>query len=74
MRASQLSDEGKQNKMKITNIRLRQLTGTMEVVGPFMEERLVMPLDVYEEFRLQGPPDRGNQIDDTHLQMSQVFV
>lgn len=60
--------------MKITDIRLRQVTGTMEVDGPFMEERLVMPLDIYEEFREQGPPARGDQIDDTHYQMSPVFI
>jgi hypothetical protein len=60
--------------MKITNIRLRQLTGTMEVEGPFMEERLVMPLDRYEEFRVQGPPAAGKQVDDTLYQLNQVFV
>jgi L-alanine-DL-glutamate epimerase-like enolase superfamily enzyme len=46
----------------------------MEVDGTFMEERLVMPLDVYEEFRVQGPPAHGNQIDDNHYQLNQVFV
>jgi len=60
--------------MKITDIKLRQITGTMGVDGPFMEERLAMPLDVYEEFREQGPPASGNQIDDTHYQLSPVFV
>jgi L-rhamnonate dehydratase len=60
--------------MKITNIRLRQLTGTMEVDGPFMEERLAMPLDVYEEFRVQGPPAAGTQVDDSHYQLNQIFV
>jgi hypothetical protein len=56
--------------MKITNIRLRKLTGTMEVNGPFMEERLAMPLDVYEEFRVQGPPAADTQIDDSHYQLN----
>ncbi len=60
--------------MKITDIRLRKLTGTMEVDGPFMEERLVMPLDIYEEFRVQGPPATGTQIDDSHYELNQVFV
>lgn len=46
----------------------------MEVDGPFMEERLVMPLDVYKEFRVQGPPAAGTQIDDSHYQLNQVFV
>ncbi|MDA1278905.1 MAG: mandelate racemase/muconate lactonizing protein [Chloroflexi bacterium] len=60
--------------MKITDIKLRQLTGTMDVDGPFMEERLAMPLDVYREFREQGPPQAGNQLDDTHYRLSPVFI
>ena len=60
--------------MKITDIKLRQLTGTMEVDGPFMEERLAMPLDIYEEFRANGPPQDGSQIDDTHYRLTSVFV
>ena len=33
--------------MKITDIKLRQLTGVMETSGgPYMEDRLVQPTDV----------------------------
>lgn len=40
--------------MKITGIRLRELTGTLEHPdGPFWEERLIRPVDVYPEFRAQ---------------------
>ncbi len=35
-----------------------------------MEERLAMPLDVYEEFRVQGPPAADTQIDDSHYQLN----
>lgn len=37
--------------MKIEKLRLRHVFGTIETDGTFWEERLVMPLDVYPEFR-----------------------
>lgn len=37
--------------MKIEKVRLRHVFGTIETDGTFWEERLVMPLDVYPEFR-----------------------
>ena len=37
--------------MQIEKIRLRHVFGTIETDGLFWEERLVQPLDVYEEFR-----------------------
>jgi len=37
--------------MRIEKIRLRHVFGTVETDGTFWEERLVMPLDVYPEFR-----------------------
>jgi L-rhamnonate dehydratase len=37
--------------MKIEKVRLRHVFGTIETDGLFWEERLVQPLDVYEEFR-----------------------
>ena len=36
---------------RISNVRIRHVFGTIETEGEFWEERLVMPLDVYEEFR-----------------------
>jgi hypothetical protein len=36
--------------MKIKDVKLRKLTGTMEVDGPFFEKRLVRPIDIYPEF------------------------
>lgn len=40
--------------MKITAVRLRELTGTLQhPSGPFWEERLIRPVDVYPEFHAQ---------------------
>ena len=41
--------------MKITNIRLRQLEGTIKYPGTFWEERLRRPTDIYPRFKGQGP-------------------
>ena len=41
--------------MKIAEVRLRQVAGTMEFAGEFWEERLVRPLDLYPRFRAEGP-------------------
>ncbi len=40
--------------MKITNIRLRQLEGTMKYPGTLWEERLRRPTDIYPRFKTQG--------------------
>ena len=40
--------------MKIVDIKLREISGTMEHPDPFWEERLIRPVDVYPEFREQG--------------------
>ncbi|MCH7734392.1 MAG: mandelate racemase/muconate lactonizing protein [Chloroflexi bacterium] len=60
--------------MKITNIKLRQLTGVMEVEGTYFEERLVRPLDIYEEFRSKNEAQGGRQIDDSHLELTAAYV
>lgn len=40
--------------MKITNVRLRELTGTLKHPdGPFWEERLIRPVDIYPEYHEQ---------------------
>ena len=41
--------------MKITRVRLRELTGTLRHEGEFWEERLIRPIDVYPEHAAQGP-------------------
>ena len=64
--------------MKITDIKLRQLTGVMETSGgPYMEDRLVQPTDVYEEFRVSSARTGrggGRMIDDTHMEISAIFA
>jgi L-alanine-DL-glutamate epimerase-like enolase superfamily enzyme len=41
--------------VKITGVRLRELTGILShPEGPFWEERLIRPVDVYPEFHAQG--------------------
>ena len=43
--------------MKIAELRLVEVGGTLEVAdGPFWEERLIRPIDVYPEYRNEGPP------------------
>jgi L-rhamnonate dehydratase len=41
--------------MKVTRLRLRQITGLMDFPGEFWEERLIRPIDVYPEHRAEGP-------------------
>jgi L-alanine-DL-glutamate epimerase-like enolase superfamily enzyme len=61
--------------VKITNFRLRELTGTLRHEGEFWEERLIRPLDVYPEHKAAGPqawlPER---IDATHSRVRSVFL
>lgn len=41
--------------MQITAVRVYELTGVMEHEGPFWEERLVRPVDIYPEHKVEGP-------------------
>ena len=41
--------------MKITEVRLFQVRGTMEFPGEFWEDRLIRPIDVYPEHKAEGP-------------------
>ncbi len=59
--------------MKITDVKLRKLTGTMETKGNFWEERLVMPIDVYAEYRQKGPTSWTQQIDERHYKIESYF-
>lgn len=60
--------------MKITSVRVRQVTGTMATEGPFWEDRLVRPVDIYPEYRQEMPPWGGEQLDDHHFRLTQWFV
>lgn len=61
--------------MKITNVRLREVVGTIQHDGEFWEERLIRPIDVYPEHRAEGPggwlPER---IDENHSRIRTVLL
>jgi L-rhamnonate dehydratase len=60
--------------VKITEVKVRRLFGTLETSGRFWEERLVRPIDIYPEYRKQGPVEGGEQADDRHLKISADFL
>jgi L-rhamnonate dehydratase len=65
--------------MKIDRISFRKLRGTMATDGPFWEERLLRPIDIYDEFRTQGPfllgyQSRAEQAGDRHYRLEATFV
>ena len=60
--------------MKITAARLLRLTGTMATDGPFWEERLVRPIDIYPEYRSRNDFEGGVQIDAGHFRVEQFFL
>ncbi|MBT5319524.1 MAG: mandelate racemase/muconate lactonizing protein [Chloroflexi bacterium] len=59
--------------MKITEIKIRKLNGTTECDPEFIEDRVVMPIDVYPEHR---PLQRAGlpRVDDTHVSVEGIFV
>jgi L-alanine-DL-glutamate epimerase-like enolase superfamily enzyme len=42
--------------VKVVELRLVQVVGTLPFAGEFWEERLIRPIDVYPEFKAEGPP------------------
>ncbi|MBT4126444.1 MAG: mandelate racemase/muconate lactonizing protein [Chloroflexi bacterium] len=61
--------------MKIEKVRLRHVFGTIETDGLFWEERLVMPLDVYPEFRDTSKRVKwGDQAEENVMNHDAYFV
>jgi L-alanine-DL-glutamate epimerase-like enolase superfamily enzyme len=60
--------------VKIAKLRIRRVYGTIETEGRFWEERLVRPIDIYPDYRKQGPVEGGEQIDDRHLKINADFL
>ncbi|HEX2529439.1 MAG TPA: enolase C-terminal domain-like protein [Geminicoccus sp.] len=60
--------------MKITRLKVRKVTGTMPVDGTFWEERLVRPIDVYEDYRRDPWAEGGEQIANDKFRMTQYFL
>jgi L-rhamnonate dehydratase len=59
--------------MKVTELRLLELRGTMEFPGEFWEERLVRPIDVYPEHKAEGPAWL-ERLGDGRYRMESIFV
>ena len=60
--------------MRITAVRVLELHGTMPTDGPFWEERLVRPIDIYPEYRVRDDFEGGVQIDPGHFSLVQYFA
>lgn len=61
--------------MKIEKVRLRHVFGTIQTDGLFWEERLVMPLDVYAEFRDSSKRVKyGDQAEENVMKHDAYFV
>jgi len=60
--------------MRITAVRVLEVRGAMQTDGPFWEERLVRPIDIYPEYRLRDDFEGGIQTDTTHFALVQYFT
>ena len=60
--------------MKITAVRLRKVRGTMATNGPFWEQRLVQPVDIYPEYRARHSPSGGVQLTPDTFRIETCFV
>lgn len=60
--------------MKIERLRIRNLTGTLQTDGPWWEDRMLRPIDIYPMHRDTGGNGGGEQVDATHFRMSQHFL
>jgi L-alanine-DL-glutamate epimerase-like enolase superfamily enzyme len=59
--------------MKITDVRLHQVSGTLPFEGVFWEERLIQPIDVYPEYRNRQRKEMRTT-DDRGLPISSIFI
>ncbi|HEY3109846.1 MAG TPA: enolase C-terminal domain-like protein [Chloroflexota bacterium] len=59
--------------MKITGVKLLRLRGTMTFDGPFWEERLVRPVDLYPEHASQGEQPVP-QVEPGKYRMESIFL
>ena len=60
--------------MQITAVRLLRLRGTMPTEGPFWEERLVRPIDIYPEYRMRNDFEGGSQADQQNFRLETYFL
>jgi len=59
--------------MKITDVRLHQVSGTLPFEGVFWEERLIQPIDIYPEYKARMRKEMRTT-DGAGLPVSSVFV
>ena len=59
--------------MKITDVRLHLVSGTLPFEGVFWEERLIQPIDVYPEYRARQRKEMRST-DGAGLPISSVFI
>ena len=59
--------------MRITDVRIRQVTGTLPFEGVFWEERLIQPIDIYPEYRNDGRTEM-HKTTEKGLPISSCFV
>jgi L-rhamnonate dehydratase len=67
-------DAGRGHLVKIAQLSIRRLQRVIETDGPFWEERLVRPIDIYPEYRKQSISEDGEQIDRQHLRLTADFL
>ena len=60
--------------MKITSVRLRRLSGTMQTDGAMWEDRLVRPIDVYPDYRARDDFEGGTQVGANRFAVTACFV
>lgn len=65
---------GRGHLVKIAQLSIRRLQRVIETDGPFWEERLVRPIDIYPEYRKQSIWEAGEQIDRQHLRLTADFL
>ncbi len=59
--------------MKVTELKLVHLRGTMDFPGEFWEERLIRPIDMYPEHKHEGPAWL-ERLSDGRYRMESIFV
>ena len=60
--------------MKITDVRLVQVEGTLTHEGKFWEERLVRPVDIYPEYRVEGVPWQPQRVAENRYHLQAIYV
>lgn len=60
--------------MHITQVRLFQVQGTLEHEGAFWEERLVRPIDLYPEHRIEGQAEPAVPIAQGRYRVQSTFL